>query len=140
MKVLHKAFLDTNLYVDWLNAGEHEHLILGRGLVRYLSSVVELELRVGAGTRAARRALESLVRPYAAGKRLVAPGPSVFREAGEVLRSLSSHGHQTRRASLVHDVLLALTCRAEGARLYTRDREDMEAIRKLRRFDVEYVT
>lgn len=41
--------------------------MLGQGFVRYLSAVVHMELRVGATTRSARRALEQLVRSYEAG-------------------------------------------------------------------------
>ena len=43
-----KVILDTNLYVGWFNDGLHERLMLGPGFVRYLSSVVQMELRVGA--------------------------------------------------------------------------------------------
>ena len=35
-----KLLLDTNLYVGWLNHGQHEALMVGPGFVRYLSSVV----------------------------------------------------------------------------------------------------
>jgi hypothetical protein len=40
-----KIVLDTNLYIGWLNAGLHPALMLGAGLVRYLSAVVNMELR-----------------------------------------------------------------------------------------------
>jgi predicted nucleic acid-binding protein len=114
-----KLVLDTNLYVGWLNHGLYEALVVGPGFVRYLSSVVQMELRVGTATRPARRFLDQLVRAYAASARLVAPSTSVFDEAGLVLRALRMAGREVRHAALVNDVLIALTARGLGATLYT---------------------
>ena len=50
-----KIVLDTNVYIGWLNAGLHEDLMLGPGYVRFLSAVVQMELRAGATTLPARR-------------------------------------------------------------------------------------
>lgn len=139
MSALRRAVLDTNVYIGWLNAGLHEELAIGQGLVRYLSAVVGMELRVGARTRPARRALEGLLRGYEAAGRLVAPSAGVYREAGAVLMELQSAGREVRRASLVHDVLIALTCRQMGATLFTSDASDFEAIHALRGFALEIV-
>ena len=46
--ILRKVIIDTNLYIGWMNQGLHEDLMLGQGLVRYLSAIVLMELRVGA--------------------------------------------------------------------------------------------
>jgi predicted nucleic acid-binding protein len=134
-----KLLLDTNLYVGWLNHGLHELLVVGPGSVRYLSSVVQMELRAGAATRPARRVLDQLIRVYTATARLVAPSPTVFDEAGLVLRALRLAGREVRRASLVNDVLIALTARSMGATLYTADAEDFESIRQVRDFSLEIV-
>ena len=107
--------------------------------MRYLSAVVQMELRVGAATRPARRLLDQLVHAHAASARLVAPSPPVFDEAGLVLRALRMAGREVRRASLVNDVLIALTARRLGATLYTGDAEDFEAIRGVRDFSLEVV-
>jgi predicted nucleic acid-binding protein len=131
-----KLLLDTNLYVGWFNQGLHEPLIAGPGFVRYLSSVVQMELRVGAATRPARRLLDQLVRAHAASGRLVAPAPPVFDEAGLVLRALRLAGREVRRASLLNDVLIALTARRLGATLYTANEEDFQAIRSVRDFSL----
>jgi predicted nucleic acid-binding protein len=45
-----------------------------------------------------------------------------------------------RRAALVNDVLIALTARSIGATLYTADRGDFEAIRRVRDFALEVVS
>jgi len=97
------------------------------------------ELRAGAETRPARRLLDRLIRAHTASSRLVAPSAAVFDEAGLVLRTLRMAGREVRRASLVNDVLIALTARRMGAALYTTDAEDFEAIRRVRDFALEVV-
>src|SRR5207247_3446452 len=68
-----KLLLDTNLYVGWLNHGLHEALIVGPGFVLYLSSVVQMELRVGAATRPGRRLLAQLIPAHSTRARLLPP-------------------------------------------------------------------
>jgi len=123
-----KAILDTNIYVGWLNQGRFADLMVGRGLLRLLSSVVRMELAVGATTQRSRRALAQLVRGYDAGDRLANPSPEVFERSGWTLARLKARGLDIRRASLVHDVLIAQTARSIGATVYTADR-DFEQIR-----------
>ena len=135
-----RVVLDTNLYVGWLNRGLHSEFFLGRGYVRYLSAVVVMELRAGVSTPKAGRALDQLSRGYRVGGRLVAPSAQLFHRAGGVLRRLRFAGREVRRASLVHDVLIALTARAIGATVYTSDSADFEAIRQVERFELEVVT
>lgn len=125
-----KVVLDTNLYVDWVSQGLRPELLLTPHLRRYLSAVVLMELQVGATTRPGQRAIASLERAYASAGRLIAPTTGVFSRAGTVLRRLRGEGREIRRASLVHDVLIALTARAIGATLYTLDGSDFEAIRR----------
>jgi len=136
---LTKVILDTNLYVDWFNRGRHEALMIGPGFVRHLSAVVQMELRVGARTRPARRLLDQLARTHAAAERLIAPSPTVFDDAGLVLQGLRMTGREVSRASLVNDVLIALTARQLGATLCTADGDDFRAIRRVREFSLEVV-
>lgn len=136
---LRRVVLDTNIYVDWLNVGRHEDLVLGRGLARSLSAVVAMELRAGATTRAAQRALDALVRAYSAAGRLIVPSADVFLQAGALLPRLRASGRDPRKASLVNDALIALSCRQIGATLYTADRSDFEAIRRLQDFSLEVI-
>jgi predicted nucleic acid-binding protein len=132
-----RVLLDTNLYIDWLNKGARESILLGPGFVRYLSAVVVLELRVGAGSRSARHAVDQLVRAYQAGGRLVAPPPEAFDRAGSLLRKLKLAGREVRAASLVNDVLIASTARFLGATVVTANKTDFEAIRALETFSLE---
>lgn len=134
-----KVVLDTNLYIDWINRGLREDLMLGVGVVRYLSAVVLMELRAGARKRGDRLALDRLARAHASGGRLLAPGHQVFDRCGSLLRQLKLAGAEIRSASLVNDVLIALSARAIGATVMTANVTDFEAIRKLEPFSLETV-
>jgi predicted nucleic acid-binding protein len=135
---LTKIVLDTNLYIGWLNRGLYQDLMVGRGFVRYMSAIVQMELRVGAKTLPARRALEQLVRAYRASGRLVSPDADIFDQAGRTLRQLRERGHEIRRASLVSDVLIALGARALGATVFTVD-GDYELIQAVVDFKLSMV-
>jgi len=49
---MRRVVIDTNLYIDWLNAGRPEGVLFQRDAVRYLSAVVMLELYAGTRWRA----------------------------------------------------------------------------------------
>lgn len=136
---MNRVLLDTNVYIAWMNAGEHEGLVVGSGLVRHMSTVVLMELEAGATTLAARRAVNELSRAYERAGRLVVPSRDVWRRAGAVLRGLRSRGREIRRSSLVHDVLIALTARDIGASVFTNDASDFGAIRKVVDFSLSIV-
>ena len=136
--ILRKVVLDTNVYVDWLNEKLHDNFVLAPGLVRYLSAVVLMELRAGAKTPRARRAVDELARPYRGGKRIVVPTAAAFDDAGCALRELQRRGVEVRRASLVNDTLIAQSARAIGATVITRDR-DYEILKTVLAFDVQLV-
>jgi predicted nucleic acid-binding protein len=137
--MLRKVILDTNLYIDWFNKGIHEELMVGPGLVRYLSAVVQMELRVGATMLPARRALDQFVRAYRKAGRIVAPDSEVFDQAGRALQRLREAGREIRRASFVDDVLIALTARSIGATMVTAD-EDYEVIHSVIDFKLQRVS
>ena len=132
-----KVVLDTNVYIDWINRGLREDLMLGGGVLRYLSAVVVMELRAGARARRDRAAIDGLVRAYASGGRLVAPNRLVFDRAGSALRQLKLAGCDVRSASFVHDVLIALSAREIGATVITSNVADFEAIRKVEVFSFD---
>jgi len=132
-----KVVLDTNLYIDWINRGLREDVMLGPGLVRYLSAVVVMELRAGTHTRAGRTSIDQLVRAYASGSRLISPSRLVFDQAGSLLRKLKLAGQDVRSASFVNDVLIALTARLIGAVVLTANLRDFEAIRRFEVFELE---
>jgi predicted nucleic acid-binding protein len=134
-----RVLLDTNVYIDWLNTGQHEDVVLGPGFVRHMSSVVLMELEVGASTLAARRAVRQLARAFERTQRLVAPSLNAWGHSSGVLRGLRSQGREIRRASLVHDVMIAPTARDVGATLLTGDTSDYSAIRRHLEFSLAAV-
>jgi predicted nucleic acid-binding protein len=136
--ILRKVVLDTNVYVDWLNEKLHDGLVLAPGFVRYLSAVVQMELRTGARTRRAARAVDELVRAYRTGRRIVVPTAGAFDDAGRALRELRDRGVEVRPASLVNDVLIAQSARAIGATVITRDR-DYEKLTKVLDFSLQVI-
>ena len=130
-----RIILDTNVYIDWLNSKLHEGLVLGPGYVRLLSSIVLTELWVGATTPRARRAVASMERAYGAAQRLAHPSASALGVAGRALRDLRTRGREIRQASLVNDVLIAVTARNVGAEIHTRNGRDFSAIQDVIGFD-----
>ncbi len=132
-----KVVLDTNLHIDWINRGLRAEVMLGSGLVRYMSAVVLMELRVGAPTRAGRSAIDRLTRSYSAAGRLVAPSSHVFETAGSALRRLRLAGRDVRSASFLNDVLIALTAQAIGATVLTANLADFQAIQAIEPFALE---
>ncbi len=131
-----KVLIDTCVYIDWLNQGRHDEVMLGTGIVRYLSAVVAVELRAGAQHRGARDAISALIRAYRSAGRLAVPSSEVFDRAGGVLRELKLAGREVRQASLCNDVLIALTARSIGASVATVNLDDFAAIRRIKRFDL----
>jgi len=133
---MRRVVIDTNLYIDWLNEGRHEEVLFQRDAVKYLSTVVVLELYAGAFSPRDRRVLRGIVTAFERADRMLVPSGSVWEEAGHVLRAL-----QTSRGSvgagypsLVNDVLIALSARAIGATVTTSNERDFAAICRARRF------
>jgi predicted nucleic acid-binding protein len=131
-----RVVIDTNLYIDWLNEGRHEDVLFQRDAVKYLSTVVVLELYAGAFSSHDRRVLGSIVGAFARAGRMLVPSGPVWEDAGRVLREL-----QTSRGSvgagypsLVNDVLIALSARTIGAAVTTSNERDFAAIRRVRAF------
>jgi predicted nucleic acid-binding protein len=111
---LRKVVLDSNVYIGWLNAGLHEGVVIGPGLVRYLSAVVLMEpggcRHSSSATR--RRPSRSRLRCE---RSIRGARAALFDAAGRTLRRLKERGREIRRSSLVSDVLIAHTARSLGA-------------------------
>jgi predicted nucleic acid-binding protein len=136
-----RLVVDTNVLVDWLNAGSHEDVLLERGAVKYLSAVVLMELQAGAFASSDRRLLRRVSSTFVKARRLLVPTAGVFDEAGETLRRLQSERHFDLRASqaIVNDVLIALSARAIGGVVVTQNERHFRAIQAVRPFRLEVV-
>lgn len=130
---MERVVFDSDLYIDWINAGSHEELFLGRWFVRYMSTVVLPELQAGAVGPAAAKAVGDLYRTFTRTGRLLSPSPETFWRAGSVLRVLQRrHGFDLRsRFRLVNDCLIALSSRQIGATVMTRNERDFRLIHRV---------
>ena len=75
---MEKVVFDTDLYIDWINVGRHEDLLLERSFLRYMSTVVLMELRAVAVSRRGQKLVEHLHEIFARTGRLLNPSPQTF--------------------------------------------------------------
>lgn len=133
---MRKYVLDSNCYIDaaaesiTLAALQRFTAWAAPGL--YLSSVVAAELRAGVRSEEDREALESLVLgPFVRRGRVVTPSNAAWDALGLALAALRrTDGLQLRQVSrsFALDILLAYSCRENGATLVTRNTRDMVRI------------
>ena len=133
---MERIVIDTNVYVDWLNEGQHEAILFQREAVKYLSAVVLMELSAGAFSTRDRRLVREVTSAFAKVGRIVVPTVAIYEEAGDVLRRLQeSRGYTVASAyGLVNDVLIALSARSIGATVITQNERDFVAIQTIRPF------
>ena len=138
---MRRVVVDTNLYIDWLNEGRHEDVLFQRDAVKYLSTVVVLELYAGAFSPRDRRVLRGVVSAFERADRMLVPSGAVWEEAGHVLRALQASRGSVGAGypSLVNDVLIALSARAIDATVTTSNERDFAAIRRVRPFKLAIV-
>jgi len=141
-----RILVDTSVYIEALRDRAFAATfrpIYERGIPRtHLSSVVAQELLAGARTVAHRRLAQGLIEPFERARRVVTPTHPIWCEAGLLLSQLWRDAPSFRsaiRAGLVNDVLIALTARAIGATVLTRNRVHFEMIRRVRGVGVEIV-
>jgi predicted nucleic acid-binding protein len=138
-----RLLYDTSIYVSILRDAGWAAVLrprYRRDLPRtHYSSVVAAELAAGARTERHRRQAAGLCRPFERVGRVVTPSHALWREAGAVLARLAGAGPGSRPPGrgLFQDVLIALSGRAIGARVVTRNGEDFERIRRWHDFDLE---
>ncbi|MBI2357953.1 MAG: PIN domain-containing protein [Deltaproteobacteria bacterium] len=133
---MERIVIDTNVYVDWLNEGQHEAILFQREAVKYLSAVVLMELSAGAFSARDRRLMREVTSAFAKVGRILLPTVTIYEEAGDVLRRLQeSRGYTVASAyGLVNDVLIALSARSMGATVITQNERDFVAIQTIRPF------
>ena len=85
--------------------------------------------------------MEVLLRPFERTGRIVTPSHKGWKEAGETLCRLLrlQRDLRSKLPGLVNDCLLALSARAIGATVYTRNRADFVLLRQIRRFSLVVV-
>ena len=135
---MRRLVIDTNIYVDWFNAGRHEDILVQRDTVKHLSAVVLMELRAGALSSSDRRLVQRVESAFDKAGRILVPSRAVFSEAGDALRRLqAARGFRIEtNHSIVNDVLIALSARSIGATVVTQNERDYRAIQSVRPFQL----
>lgn len=134
---MRRVVIDTNVYIDWFNAGRHEDVLFQRDAVKHLSAVVLMELRAGAFTTRDRRLVQRVESAFARAGRILVPSRAVFADAGDALRRLHDRGFRMdARHSIVSDVLIALSARSIGATVVTQNEAHYRAIQAVRPFQL----
>ena len=130
VSVTGKVLLDTNVFIDYLRADLHGDWIFGGvgNIIRFLSSVVLMELRLGADTLRRRRAVDRIQTAFPTG-RLIAPLPALFDHAGRLFRALHGDGSGIAdRLGPIDDLLIALTAWQMGATVVTSNLQEFRQI------------
>jgi predicted nucleic acid-binding protein len=130
-----RILIDTSVYVDWFRSRRHEEIIAGHRGPPALSAVVAMELLAGERKR---NRLHAWAAKYQRSGRLLVPGWEVWRLAGGVLRRLREQG--TGDQALTNDVLVAMTGRTAGMKVFTANGRDFTRIAAIEPFELEIVT
>lgn len=136
-----KVIFDTNIYIDWLNAGHYEELLLERSFVRYMSTIVLMELRTGAFSKVSQKAIEDIHLTFSRTGRLIVPTATTFWDVGCLLQILQKDkGYDLKKCChLVNDALIALSSRQIGATVITQNEDDFKQIQQIRGFKLMVV-
>jgi len=139
---MRRLIVDTNLYIDWLNAGKHEPIFFQTDAVKFMSAVVMMELLAGARAAHDRIRLHDLFTTFTKLDRIITPSLANYQEAGNVLRQLQTvHGYHLQKSrSLANDVLIALSARTVGGTVVTQNKQDFLAIQSIRSFKLSLVS
>ena len=133
--------LDTGVYIDYYVRGKFEEYVTDLPRLR-LSSVVFLELKIGAHEENERQFVNTLRKTFADRKRILIPTLSDYDKAGEILQRLQSEkGYDLKKSiGLINDALIACSARRVGATLVTKNRTDFENIQAYHAFHLHVVS
>ena len=138
---MERVVIDTNVYINWINKGQHEAVVFQREAVKYLSAIVILELSAGAFSVRDRRLIREIISPFGKAGRILLPTASVYEAAGDVLRRLQEFQEYSVSSAygLVNDILIAVSARSIGAVVITQNERDFVAIQAVRPFKLAVV-
>jgi predicted nucleic acid-binding protein len=138
-----KYVLDSNCYIDASRSSETldalQQFVAWTAPGLHVSSIVAAELRAGARSPRDRRTIEErLLGPFARQERILTPSPAAWDALGRTLATLRDRDGlalaQTSR-SFAFDILLAYSCRENGAVLVSANAKDLTRIRRVFAFE-----
>lgn len=118
-----KVLLDSNVLIDFMRAGMHTQWVVGGHgtVVRFISAVVLLELRLGADTPKRKKAVDRIQQAFQAGRTLGLTS-STLDHAGGLFRTMYGNASGLNdRLGPMNDLLIALTAREIGATVLTNN-------------------
>ena len=141
-----RRLFDTSVYIAILRDATFAQTFRPRYVrdipFTHCSSVVIHELLAGARTPRQRRQAALLYEPFERVRRIVTPSHLVWKEAAAVVATVFEKVPQLRSKiahGLLNDILIALSGRAIGATVVTRNGEDFRLIQQYRLFTLEVI-
>lgn len=127
-----KIVIDTNIYIDIFNLGQHKHLRNPKNHVVFLAYPVLHELWMGATNPKESKHLSAFQDRFIKLKRLILPSPTTLIAMGTVC-------HQLRKRSKLdptnpkhyNDMAIAMLARQIGATVITKNVKDFEMIQTI---------
>jgi predicted nucleic acid-binding protein len=139
---MHKKLIDTNIFIDrFADPDRFADVFTSSGIV-YLSSVVLMELRAGAHSPAAIKAVNAIEVFFKRVGRIITPQHTDYRLAGQILAKLQREkGYDLKKIpSLANDCLIAASARNVGATVVTQNAKDFLAIADIADVEIKIVT
>jgi predicted nucleic acid-binding protein len=133
-----KKLVDTNIFIDrFIDPENFKGLFLSAGFV-CLSAVVLMEIRAGAHSKEALKAVQELSNYFKRVERIIVPTLKDYQQAGEIIAKLQeSKGYNiSKSSSITNDCLIAASAKNAGATVYTQNKRDFEAIHTVFDFKV----
>lgn len=137
-----KVLVDTSVYITAIRQGREGPT--GMQLIEwfprtYLASVVSAELRAGVRSARGLSAVRSFTDGFGRVRRVVAPTPQSWDQAGDILAQIARSRPDLSDAihQLWNDALIALSARQVGATVVTDDLNDFALLREHVDFGVE---
>lgn len=137
-----KVMFDTNIYISFIRNYSYATVLQERGTIKYLSSIVLMELWAGARSMRGQRLVSQLQKPYIDAGRIVTLKASQYIMIGKVYSDLPlEYRELLKRSDFINDVQIAMTALSIGATLYTENVRHFDIIRsRMKQLKVNYLT
>lgn len=70
---MEKVVFDTNIYIDWINNQKHADIIFKKGIGKFLSSIVLMELYAGTFQKKDQKLIDKIFSSYLKANRVFSP-------------------------------------------------------------------
>ena len=139
-----KIIFDTNVYINAIHGGAASkpyRLLFDSLPSTYLCSVVSAELYLGALDFRGIRLIQGFVVRSEKVGRVVTPSHGSWNESARILAKISQKEpkYNSKLTALLNDALIVLSALQIGATVCTGDKEDLELIRRYKRFALEII-